>query len=1429
MKPYIATVFLGLGVCHSAWAKPAELWQNDGVVTVSPVVDAVGFYNAGDIEIETVTGYSATNVNNIYGNGYSVLPFSTKDTLYFTNTSSGTMIGEPGFRFDTITSTSRHNASRFLNQGTILGVDTEATLVTFSTPGGTTFVAVDTESQPIPSQIMVHATNIVNQGTMAVGNYGLLQLEGRNVTNSYASLQAGGVNSAGVITGGTNLQQVYAAEIDTTSRQENWVIAGSTTYFYLNPPYVYDVFWGISNTLTLELDSLAPPTVPGINVGVRGYTGSGTVSFPLNLNAQSFAAYVYSNAIPTPTNVYYDIVFVNTNFADANLSAQVGFTQLPETQVLNYLPPNDANGTGVIVQFSEPVYDVITGDTVTNAVYLMDGGASLGTMTLSRNAGNADSTFRPNAFEVTTGTPSEWLAALPANIPYDRSLIYTNAPGVEGDQNGAFNTKVAYTVGEYGVQIGRNPEEMTGVFSTGTATNTLSLLESGVVNLPDPTNEPGRIEITAENLELTKTRLRAEGMVVLNVTNLVGGGSSSSDWGLINSSLGATNGKLVISNLYPTTFQRVRGDIYAWTASWQNVFTNASVTNNVHVHLLVVDQNLRGTFQSTIRDLKLSGKKSISVQDNLYVVNSDLFETTNLTLNGTVRFTQNAADFTSKNMPETKNFFVISNGYVTADSSLVVGYDLAKGQTAPGKRKYSIETVTNFGTLISTAPLFETPIFENDGIIYADNGGSLVVEANAIGLGLALTNSTNLLGNFTNYLAADGNVTLSAETIRATNSIIYAGMGEEGTLTLDAPERLTDFVPGLPSTNSALTDVNFWQVTGGFSLPVKPLTGDLFGTEIETIATGFNIANHVWAGTDLGSNVAGFVNNVVIGHLKLSLQSANAALHFSGAGTKNGMYVDYLELDLTSQFGNDYRDGLVIDPNLTIYFADANVDPLKLEDAYPNRLVWVPTFAGPNSTVAVPYKNSTNVCLMNAALANSQDIAFFPGAQPNYYNRPYVLNDPNNPTNIYPCPGEESTARAFLISRSGTNATIATISVNGKGSISPALQPGQLALGNSYTLTATAAKGWVFRGWETSGLSGSENVHSNVLSFTLQANTTIVADFVTNPFVSLKGVYNGLFYDPNEINPGSSGYVTLALGKNGAYSGRLFLGPESYGFSSKFDGSGGGQAVAKHGSKMLGVSLQLDTTGGTDRITGQVGKLGWNAQLWADLGLTWTAKKPSPLAGRYTASLPWTNVDGLSAGDSYATATVNKLGLLSAIGGLADGATFSQSAPVSKYGQWPFYAYIGSGKDLILGWVAVSSNGLSSTNVVWTKGTNNGRYYNEGFTNVLQLIGSPYQAPSNNAPALELTNPVVVLSGADLPQTLTNAVTLGQNQMSYTSSGVTLNIKAAVGSFNGRLFNTSTGKIEKMSGVVLQNTNSARGFFLGTGTNESGGVLLRGN
>ncbi len=84
------------------------------------------------------------------------------------------------------------------------------------------------------------------------------------------------------------------------------------------------------------------------------------------------------------------------------------------------------------------------------------------------------------------------------------------------------------------------------------------------------------------------------------------------------------------------------------------------------------------------------------------------------------------------------------------------------------------------------------------------------------------------------------------------------------------------------------------------------------------------------------------------------------------------MYVDYLEL--TNFAFSHYRSNLLIDPNFKIYFADCNLDPAKV-DGRLSGLVWVHTLSAPTAPRWCLDENSSNICLMNAALADSPEIS----------------------------------------------------------------------------------------------------------------------------------------------------------------------------------------------------------------------------------------------------------------------------------------------------------------------------------------------------------------------------------------------------------------------------------------------------------------------
>ncbi len=659
MRQFTSTALLALSLSPLAMAGPSPIYENPGIVTQTPTIDAIIFNNSGIFEAFTsVTFSNITTTADIIA---TPLPYGTRDTLYFTNT--GTMVGVPGFRLDTTTATTRFSAVDVANHGTIVGEDIAAEPNSFSTAGSMATTSIPQYSHPIPSQILIYSTIVVNDGEIGVGNAGVLKIVAKNFTNAYGALAAGGVNTGGsssLVLSGETVESETADPLDSTGRGTSEPTIG----YYVNPPYVYDLLWGSTNGGQLKVDQLAGslPLTPPMNLGVRGLTGLGSLGVSeVGGAGGNYASYVYTFNTD-PTNVYYEIVLLNTNFADTNIAVNVEFTQ----DLFNAIPFGnfgDAIPPALVVQYAVSTPDVLTGNIVTNAIYLIDTGAELTNVVLMNNASSANIYDRPMCFEVTTTTPLEWEGgfSLPPS-PFDPGVIYT--PG-----NFA-NKTVPFIAGEYGAQIGRNPETLNGAFGLSlmeslNGTN-ISVIEdeavlSGGVVLPDPTNEAGRIEITAGQADLTSARIRAEGIVMLNVTNLIGAGTGASDWGMTDASIGMTNGTLALANLLPTSFKRVRGEINAWSGTWQNVFTNALITNNYHMHVLVVDQTLRGNFHPSVRNLTLTGSKVVNIQNNLTVINQATFNTSNLVLSANVTLTQGAGNLYPANVPKLTSLLINPN------------------------------------------------------------------------------------------------------------------------------------------------------------------------------------------------------------------------------------------------------------------------------------------------------------------------------------------------------------------------------------------------------------------------------------------------------------------------------------------------------------------------------------------------------------------------------------------------------------------------------------------------------------------------------------------------------------------------------------------------------------------------------------------------
>jgi hypothetical protein len=159
-------------------------------------------------------------------------------------------------------------------------------------------------------------------------------------------------------------------------------------------------------------------------------------------------------------------------------------------------------------------------------------------------------------------------------------------------------------------------------------------------------------------------------------------------------------------------------------------------------------------------------------------------------------------------------------------------------------------------------------------------------------------------------------------------------------------------------------------VTAGFRFLQKPRTGNLMSTMLESrIDSLAGLAAHTWSADDRGPTSRGYEDNSALGWLRLD-GAYRALFTFSGVGVSNALYIDYLEL---ANYATNFAQALLVDPSITVYFANANVPASKLDGRFNGHLRWVPTFAGPNSSTQAFYAPGlfTN---FNTALVQSADL-----------------------------------------------------------------------------------------------------------------------------------------------------------------------------------------------------------------------------------------------------------------------------------------------------------------------------------------------------------------------------------------------------------------------------------------------------------------------
>jgi hypothetical protein len=344
----------------------------------------------------------------------------------------------------------------------------------------------------------------------------------------------------------------------------------------------------------------------------------------------------------------------------------------------------------------------------------------------------------------------------------------------------------------------------------------------------------------------------------------------------------------------------------------------------------------------------------------------------------------------------------------------------------------------------------------------------------------------------------------------------------------------------------------------------------------------------------------------------------------------------------------------------------------------------------------------------------------------------------------------------------------------------------------------------------------------------LDQDFALVALEVTSPaapFSPIAAVYNGLFSESNNVQLASSGSITLKTTTAGSYSGALQMAGGRFAFSGQFNASGmATNTVFRSGKTPLTLTLHAENN--NNRIVGTLTDGNWLAAVRANRSV-FSKINPTLLAGKYTLVIPGAENDALlPGGDSYGTLTLSTAGQIKFKGALADGTKLSQKATIGSNDEWPFYVSLYSGHGEILGWLNFT-NGVDENltgSVTWIKeALPTAKFYPAGFDLETLATGSVFNPLAN--PLTGFTSGLVILTGGNLAEGITNSVTISNNKVvNQGPNTLTLSISAASGLFKGSIVNPITSKAIPFNGVLLQKQNYGSGYF--SGTNQSGKVFF---
>ncbi len=818
------------------------------------------YNNTGSIDNNNIPNVDATNFLNsgTWAIGV-VLPYKTSHTLNYTNT--GTMLSSVGWEFD-------YGPLPLIGgRGWSANFNNNSASATIRAIDGTVRNPPGSQNLSTASYLWVSATNIVNKGLLEADPNGQIVLTGGMVNLSRSQLLINGSLLASGFISGTNFA------LDQGLFATNWVQTNAPADL---PPGIHIP---LLNTVTLWDGSI----VIAPSYGVQNNCST-NYAFGPSLFFQPTVSDSLDNTT-IPTNEVRQAVFVKT--ASGGITAQIRFT--PSSMVSNGFQT-------AAVKLSATLTNPFTLALFTNTVYLVD---TLGSET---NRGLFVDT-NVSSFSLCSGKVYQ-----PANYIVSRTepiVSQTGLPAFSAGTVGAGKPDASFYKGPpsppYAFTTVSNTYSAYGVFVDNLATEPAAAIV---------TNLPGVIQISADNLDLTRTWLGAQGGILIQTSNLVSSSGAIVDCQNLSFYLGATNGFLNLTNMAKKVVSRLRGPVNLWSAVWTNlqpVMQGTNITTNaIGFSIFVVDASQLSTVVPvTVQNLVMHSTNN-TISDSLTVAQTMLLDGQGLTLLGQLSLSNILQDWTAAQAPNLRYF--TNNGALIVPNNAHFGDDTAApyiefvnngtGQSDGGFIVSASQTIASQDIQISNALNFTY--------------GSFSATAGSIEISGAKNFQINQQPYYYSiYSGAD--TSFSANTLHLSQSALLAG----GSLNFNVTNSLSD-------GGGASSFICF----NGFNLSIKPQFGDLLGSTLFSVASGNNaVVDSTWAGEDRGPSGIGFINNVALGTLALSAQNYlpqfTPLFVFSGTTGSNALYVLTLDLSQLTTISANLANMIQINPGMKIYVSQA--------------------------------------------------------------------------------------------------------------------------------------------------------------------------------------------------------------------------------------------------------------------------------------------------------------------------------------------------------------------------------------------------------------------------------------------------------------------------------------------------------------------------